>query len=196
MRKIFYLAQTACWLTLCFLAMFYGLFFKGRQMQPWSIILLALAVVGYIVCLGFGVKLVHNGNVERSERVLCIIAMLPVYVLIALPALFMLLLFSDKRRDRFAFLKKLGFIRRKTDGEVIYTKGETIIVIKRNEVYDISFDGGESFLPIEDTELGTQEERDKLVSVMFEYVKGGKTASHAEEPDVEFADFVRRYVTD
>ena len=105
MRKMFYVGQTICWLALCFVAVFYGWIFRGRQMQAWSIILLVCAGLGYLACLAVGVRFVHNGEVERSEKVLSIIALLPVYVLIALPALFMLLFFSDRGKDGFIFLK-------------------------------------------------------------------------------------------
>ncbi|MBQ9709103.1 MAG: hypothetical protein IJV67_00585 [Clostridia bacterium] len=194
MRKMFYVGQTVCWLALCFVAVFYGWIFRGRQMQAWSIILLVCAGLGYLACLAVGVRFVHNGEVERSEKVLSIIALLPVYVLIALPALFMLLFFSDRGKDGFIFLKKHGFKRQKADGEIVYSKDQTVLRIKSGESYDISFDGGESFLPVEDTELGTQEERDELVAVSFNYLKNGRKVTAEVDTDAAFAEFIKRYV--
>ena len=94
-------------------------------------------------------------------------------------------------RRKIKALKKKGFSYLKTKENGVKTyylqKGDCIIKIIPEKVYEISFDGGENYQSIADSLLGTKEEREELKKTIFEY-------NNCDYRDKDLYDITRAHV--
>ena len=113
----------------------------------------------------------------------------PCFLISAVAVLYDFIVNSFRRKLKALKKKGFSFSKIKEGGKVIYRlqKGDCIINIIPEKLYEISFDGGENFQSIADSFLGTKEERADLKKTIFEY-------NHCDYRDKDLYDITRAHV--
>ena len=107
--------------------------------------------------------------ISKVFMVVAIILMSPVLLVFVIIEAFLLFLAEPKKKT-FKKLIKKGFAYKKKDKKYVLTKENIIIEISFGLVeYRISFDGGESFVNVEESDLGTSYARESLKQKLEEY---------------------------
>ena len=107
------------------------------------------------------------------KNIFSYVLLIPLFILMV-PVIIILTLMESKKyniKKRFRFLIDRGYIVKKdkeSKNVYYFIKDPIIIRIIQDVEYKISFDNGNNFLNIYDSEIGTLEERIKLINVMME----------------------------
>lgn len=85
----------------------------------------------------------------------------------------------------------------KEKGKQIYLFTFNLIVIKflPNEIHDISFDGGKTFIPIIESNIGTPQERERLKHLNGQYHATDYRDRDMYDSTEEFIDFIIKNVS-
>ncbi len=104
-------------------------------------------------------------------------------------------------KKRFHFLIDEGFIikKEKVFNNVYYFIRKPIFIkINQDVEYKISYDNGKNYINIYDSEIGTLEERKKLLEVIIEY-QGSHTVDRQRGDAIDtakyFISFLQKYVS-
>lgn len=114
-------------------------------------------------------------NIDKILKFLCALPLFIIFLPLALIAL--IFIFIDAFKNSFSRqtkpLRKKGFIlsKRKQNKTVVYSfkKENCIVEIIPNASYQISFNDGKIFEKVEDSKLGTIEERNELKDIIEKY---------------------------
>ena len=174
-------------------------------MELWAILSLAIPLA--ILCITS--LIVRNKKIDLDESfennriyryfcnvltVLCIIPVLPVVLIIAVVSA---IVSSSKRA--FKPLIKIGFKYQYKDKKYTLQKGNVKIEIPYNkEEYLISFDSGESFVKIEESHLGTADDRQELRLKLNEYLNAhslDKQRGDAYPPLTDYVAFLKKHLS-
>ena len=124
---------------------------------------------------------------------------MPVYVVMS-PTIIMSLLESHEKYDmkkRFKFLLKRGYSYEEIEHVSYFRKGEVVVKIFQDYEYKISYDGGNAYVNVYDTELGTQYERDVLKKAMADYASASieeKREGSTVDTAYYFVKFMKGYI--
>lgn len=198
-----------------FLALYYCVFNKQHTgpMDWWAIILLAIPTVVLMVsrilmdilCIDVDESLKTN-NIRDQIRALTIsivnevatVLVLPIIIVIPIVLIFLSPFFAPGKRS-FKKLIRKGFKYKFKDKNYILTKDKTIIRVFHDfQEYYVSFDNGESFVRVEESDLGSSYDRKVLKSKLDEYINAhpvDKQRGDAVPPVTEFVDFLDHNLT-
>ena len=170
-------------------------------MELWAILLLAIPLA--ILCITSFI--VRNKKIDLDESfegnkiyryfgkaltVLCIIPLLPAVLVVAVISAIV-----SGSKKKFKPLIKMGFKYRYKDKKYTLQKENVKIEIPYNEEeYLISFDSGESFVKIEESHLGTADDRQELKLKLNKYLNAhplDKQRGDAYPPITDYVDFLK-----
>lgn len=161
-----------------------AIFFNFVLPSYRGIVVGALIVVGviisfvsmYLIEVKAAAEVTDNDKIDSLLRVICYI---PVIVVIGIPILILSTCFTlidyvrNNIKKQIKPLIAIGFelrLQRQEKKKVCFlTKGECVIKIIRNELYEISFDNSVSFVNITDSSLGTPKEKQDLLDSVYRY---------------------------
>ena len=197
------------------LTLYYCVFNKQHTgpMDWWAIILFAIPTVALmisrilldILCIDVDrsfkgkniwgqIGALINAIVEDIATVL----LLPVIIVIGIISLFLSPFFAPGKKS-FKKLKRKGFKCEFKDKNYILTKDKTIIRVFHDfQEYYISFDNGENFVRVEESDLGSSYDRKVLKCKLDEYVNAhpvDKQRGDAVPPVTEFVNFLDHNLT-
>ena len=157
-------------------------------MELWAIILLVIPFA--IMCISriiIEVNQMHIGKIDnivgKIFAVLGVILLLPIMIVYALVAA-IIHCFTGGTKRSFRKLTAKGFKYQYKNKRFILQKENVVIEILHNlQEYNISFDGGETFVKVEESHLGTASEREELKFQLYEY-------QHSHPVDMQRGDAV------
>lgn len=177
-------------------------------MDPWAIVLLSIsasflfisAIVIRVKEIDIRDSIKKNGQLIKCLNVLGeLIGVLVGIVLF--PILFILAVLGIIKYPRKKTFKKLtnkGFSYAYKNKKYILRRNEIIIEIQIGLMdYYISLDNGETFVRIEESNLGTSYEREKLKQALSEYINAhpvDKQRGDAVPPLSEYIEFLNLYI--
>ena len=174
-------------------------------------------VPGILIVLGLGLLffslLLIETNTTKEDLVvtenrkldlwLKAIAYLPVIVILGIPLIIIssVVTLIDYVQNNFKKqtkpLKTAGFkIEPRKQGKnrlYLFIKDDCVVKITPNESYEISVDGGTSFINIVDTDMGTYEERQNLADRLQAYKTCDYRDQDLYEPTAAFVAFIVKY---
>ena len=176
------------------------------DMEPWAKILLFLSfgifAALHIAVNHFKVKLSDVTSSKRAERVidsvstfLGYIVVLPLALVAVIITLPFYLIFGERRT--FKPLIKQGYKLSRDRREKCYILSSEKAIIKVDYSFTewlVSIDGGE-FIPIIDSEIGTEQERNTLRELLAKYESAhpvDKQRGDVRPPKAEFVAFLQR----
>ncbi len=192
------------------LALYYCVFNKQHTgpMDWWAIILLAIPTVVLmisriildILCIDvdeyFKAKNIWDrmrASIISIINGLATVLVLPIDILIMIALLFISPFFTPGKRS-FKKLITKGFKYEFKDKNYILTKDKTIIRVFHDfQEYYISFDNGENFVRVEESDLGSSRDRKVIKCKLDEYINAhpvDKQRGDARPPITEFVDFL------
>ena len=174
--RIFLASAVTVILSAIVVCLYYNVFHKEHEgpMEPWAVLLMVVPFA--IMCISRIIIEVnqidvekHNNIVGKIFSVLGIILLLPIFIIYAIIAS-IILCFTGINKKSFRKLTAKGFQYRYKHKKYILQKENVVIEVFHNlEEYNISFDGGETFVKVEDSHLGTVYEREELKFQLYEY---------------------------
>ena len=198
-----------------FLALYYCVFNKQHTgpMDWWAIILLAIPTLVLVVSkilidvLCIDVEESFKGKniwgqigtlINTIVNGLATILVLPIDIVIMIVLLFLSPFFTPCKKS-FKKLITKGFKYEFKDKNHILTKDKTIIrVFNDFQEYYISFDNGENFVRVEESDLGSSYDRKVLKCKLDEYINAhpvDKQRGDAVSPVTQFVDFLDHNLT-
>lgn len=198
-----------------FLTLYYCVFNKQHTgpMDWWAIILLAIPTVILmisriildILCVEVdeNFKATNTWDRIRASIIsivngLATVLVLPIDLVIIIGIIFLSPFFAPSKR----LFKKLiarGFKYKYENKYYILTKNEIIIRVFHDfQEYYISFDSGENFVRVEESDLGSSYDRKVLKSKLDEYINAhpvDKQRGDAVPPVTDFVDFLDHNLT-
>ncbi len=182
--RIFIASAIAMILIAVILCIYYNVINKDHKgpMDLWAIILLCIPFVIFVISriliavkkIKFNDSFNENGIVSKIlnglGEVFSVVAIIPLFPIILIFAIVETELTTPNKKT-FKKLINKGFLYSHKDKKYTLKKNDTIIEIHNNLTdYYISFDNGENFVRIEESNLGTSYDRDKLKSRLHEYL--------------------------
>mgnify|MGYP003291984714 CR=1 FL=1 len=186
-----------------FLVIYYKLIIKNHtgMMDWWAIIMLVIPLV--VLCVAriiiefTPIIVVENNIIKKIIMTITEVLLLPIMLIYLIVALFVPSMGTVNKKT-FKKLIDKGFTY-KYKNKVYTLKRETIeIQILANlEDYYISFDSGENFVRIEESNLGFQYDRDELKFRLHEYITA--PSLYIQRGDVippvsYFVDFLNNFI--
>ncbi len=203
MKSAAYIQIILSYICLAFVFLYYQVIDKGHTgpMDWWGIVLVILSIINVFIGLHFLAK--NEGKETKLQTVLRHTASLPAYLLIlpiillwALVYIPFALLQSEYVLSR--PLRKKGFrYKSKQKPYAVLLTRENVVIRFAYETYQISFDGGETFLNIVDSHLGTTGERNILRAKMEEYIYSSSLSRQkgdVAEPTHDFIVFLNQHL--
>ncbi len=119
-------------------------------------------------------------------------------ILFFIPIIIILLIDSVKNKifisKQLKRLKDKGYTisKVKEDGKKVYLFTFNLLVIKflPNEIHDISFDGGETYIPITESNIGTLQEKEHLKYINYQYHTSDYRDRDTYDSTEEFISFI------
>ena len=186
-----------------FLVIYYKLIIKNHtgMMDWWAIIMLVIPLV--VLCVAriiiefTPIIVVENNIIKKIIMTISELLLLPIMLIYFIVALFIPSMWSVNKKT-FKKLIDKGFAY-KYKNKVYTLKRENIeIQILANlEDYYISFDSGENFVRIEESNLGFQYDRDELKFRLHEYITAPslyKQKGDVIPPVSYFVDFLANFI--
>ncbi len=206
MKIVSYIQIVISYICYAFLPIYYTLIDKNDRatMDWWGIALLLFSIINMFIGLYFlDRKVKEDGKGSKAQKILKYIVKLPVYLLLApfliigvLCYLPFVLLTSEYALSK--PLRKKGFrYKRERKPYTVLLIKENIIIKFAYEIYKISFDRGETFVDIVDSDLGTLEEKESLRDKMIEYQSASSLSKQRGDvvaPTEEFVIFLDKYL--
>lgn len=100
---------------------------------------------------------------------------------------------------QFKKLKNFGYkiSKVKDNGKRVYLFSKELLVVKflQNEIYDISFDGGKTYISIFESNIGTPQEKEHLKYLYFEYHTCDYRDRDMYDSTVEFIHFIIKNIS-
>ncbi len=119
-----------------------------------------------------------------------------------IPALIIALIYYTKNRifisKQFKKIKKAGYkISKKNNGKKVYmfTLDSVAIKFSPNEIHDVSFDSGKTYVPIIESNLGTAEEREHLKTLKYQYHTSDHRDQDIYDSTEEFIKFIIKNIS-
>ena len=124
-------------------------------------------------------------------------------ILFFIPIIIILFIESIKNSifisKQFKKLKNAGYkiSKQKEKGEKVYLFTFNLLVIKflPNEIHDISFDGGKTFIPIIESNIGTPQEKEHLKYINYQYRTTDYRDRGMYDSTEEFISFIIKNIT-
>lgn len=186
-----------------FLVIYYKLIVKNHtgMMDWWAIVILVIPFI--VLCISriviefSPIIEVENNIIKKIIMTISELLLLPIMLIYLIVALFIPSMWSVNKKT-FKKLIDKGFTY-KYKNKVYTLKRENIeIQILANlEDYYISFDSGENFVRIEESNLGFQYDRDELKFRLHEYITAPslyKQKGDAIPPTSYFVDFLDNFI--
>ena len=182
--KIFIASSIVLILEAIFFAIYYNLIVKNHEgpMDLWAIISLCIPFVVLVISriiievknIKFYDSFEHNGIISKISNVfidICsILAMILLFPILLIPAI----IGAISRTPTKKMFKKLidkGFSYSYKDKKYILQKDQIVINIFGGLTeYYISFDNGKTFVKVEESDLGTSYDRERLKNKLNEYL--------------------------
>ena len=182
--KIFIASSIVLILEAIFFAIYYNLIVKNHEgpMDLWAIISLCIPFVVLVISriiievknIKFYDSFEHNGIISKISNVFIdifsILAMILLFPILLIPAI----IGAISRTPTKKMFKKLidkGFSYAYKDKKYILQKDQIVINIFGGLTeYYISFDNGKTFVKVEESDLGTSYDRERLKNKLNEYL--------------------------
>ena len=182
--KIFIASSIVLILEAIFFAIYYNLLVKNHEgpMDLWAIISLCIPFVVFVISriiievknIKFYDSFEHNGIISKISNVFSdifsILAMILLFPILLIPAI----IGAISRTPTKKMFKKLidkGFSYAYKDKKYILQKDQIVINIFGGLTeYYISFDNGKTFVKVEESDLGTSYDRERLKNKLNEYL--------------------------
>ncbi len=187
-----------------FIAVYYIFMDKRAYMDWWGIALLLFSIINMFIGLYF---LDRKGEDDKKEsnlqKILKHVVKLPVYLLLAPFCIIGMLIYMPclLLTSEYALskpLRKKGFrYKSERKSQVVLLTKEDVVIKLAYESYKISFNGGETFVDIIDSDLGTLEEKKELRDKMIEYQSASSLSKQRGDvvaPTEAFIIFLNKYL--
>lgn len=210
--RLFLVSGLALLISGAFIAIYYNIINKEHTgpMDWWAVLL--LVVPTFFFCF-FRIiidvkKITLDQSFSKSSfvkkisnimlKILTVLGMIFLFPIIILFVIVELIFGFNVSKKSFKKLIKKGFKYKKKDKVYILTRDNIVIEILYGlEDYYISFDNGENFVRIEESELGLQYNRDELKWRLLEYKSAhpvDKQRGDALPPLSYFVDFLDNFI--
>ncbi len=179
MRKLVYIQIILSYLCYAFIAIYYNVINKEHtgNMDWWGSAIIIIAILNIFLALYLLDKKTNKvASKSILEKILEYIVKLPIIILLIplIILIFIFSLFTSISSSIFLVsraLRKKGFkYKSKTRPWIVFLTKNNIVIKFSYESYQISFDTGESYINIFDSDLGTIEERNILKDKVIEYI--------------------------
>lgn len=182
--KIFIASSIVLILEAIFFAIYYNLIAKDHEgpMDLWAIISLCIPFVVLVIsCIIIEVKNIkfydsfeHKGIIGKMSNVfadICsILVMIILFPILLIPAIIGAIS-STPTKKMFKKLIDKGFSYAYKDKKYILQKDQIVInIFSGLTEYHISFDNGKTFVKVEESDLGTSYDRERLKNKLNEYL--------------------------
>ena len=182
--KIFIASSIVLILEAIFFGIYYTLIVKNHEgpMDVWAIISLCIPFVVFVISriiievknIKFYDSFEHNGIISKISNVFIdifsILAMILLFPILLIPAI----IGAISRTPTKKMFKKLidkGFSYAYKDKKYILQKDQIVInIFSGLTEYYISFDNGKTFVKVEESDLGTSYDRERLKNKLNEYL--------------------------
>lgn len=208
--KIFTASAIASILATIFTGIYYNLIKKNHEgpMDFWAILLLVtpllICVVSMIIINANKMEIQISGIAKKLlkivETVCTVFAMVilsPILLIMFIPTAIVTLC-TEPSKKTFKGLIDKGFTYAHKSKKYTLRKKEIIIEISNSlERYCISFDGGETFVRVEESHLGTSYEREELKYKLNEYLSAhlvDRQRGEVKPPLSDYLQFLNRYL--
>ena len=184
-----------------FLVIYYKLIIKNHtgMMDWWAIIMLVIPLV--VLCVAriiiefTPIMVVENNIIKKIIMTISELLLLPI-MLIYFVALFIPSLWSVNKKTFKKLIDKGFTYKYKNKVYTLKRKNIEIQILANLEDYYISFDSGENFVRIEESNLGFQYNRDELKFRLHEYITAPslyKQKGDVVPPVSYFVDFLNNF---
>ena len=99
----------------------------------------------------------------------CIIFIIPIVIIVAIDSI----RYKKYISKQFKKLKNAGYkiskVKDKGKKVYLFTSGLVAIKFLPNEIHDISFDGGKTYVPLIESDVGTPQEKEHLKHINYQY---------------------------
>lgn len=135
---------------------------------------------------------------KKIGKVLEIILFILFGILFFIPTIILLIIDGIKNSifisKQFRKLKNVGYkiLKHKENGKRVYLFSFNLLVIKfsPNELQDISFDGGKTFIPIIESNIGTPQEIERLKYLKYKYQTSDYRDRDMYDSTEDFINFI------
>ena len=140
---------------------------------------------------------------KKLNKVFEVILSIVFGILFFIPIIIILIIYSIKNRmfvsKQFKKLKYAGYkiSKQKDKGKKVYLFTFNSLAIKflPNEIQDISFDGGKTFIPITESNIGTPQEKEHLKYINYQYHLSDYRDRDMYDSTEEFINFIIKNIT-
>lgn len=144
-----------------------------------------------------------SGYMKKIGKVFETILYIFIGILFIVPIIIIVLIdcINDKMfiSKQFRKLKNAGYkiSKQKEKGKRVYLFTFNLLVIKflPNEIHDISFDGGKTFIPIIESNIGTPQEKEHLKYINYQYHTSDYRDRNMYDSTEEFINFIIKNIT-
>lgn len=212
--RIFLASAVVSVLAGVFLAVYYNVIVENHEgaMDLWAILVLVVPIVICVVSRliidtnkielqeSFDEKGVIKKWLKIAERVFIFFAMVVISPILLIFALLetVRVFATQPRKKTFQKLVDKGYAYAYKNKKYTLRKGTTIVEIPHTlDAYSVSFDGGESFVQVEESELGSPYEREELKYRLHEYLSAhivDKQRGDAPIPLVYYVEFLSKHL--
>lgn len=208
--KLFIFSAIALLLIACLLCIYYNVIKTSHEgpMDPWAIVLLSIPTITFIASyiiikikkIDFENSLDKEGALYKCLKVVGKIFFVIVIIIFFPIALVVALLTIPTLPNKKTFKKLInkGFSYAYKDKKYILKRKDIVIEIQLGLTdYYISFDNGNTFERVEDSNLGTSYEREKLKQALNEYENAhpvDKQRGDALPPLNDYIEFLNLYI--
>lgn len=201
LRRLLYISGVILVIVAFALTIYYNFLLKDHSgpMDWWAIMLIA---VPFVLVLVLRVLLEFFPSENDSNKNTFVDSILDIlifpFLLIWLVIEGIHFLFVGGNKTYFKKLIRKGYKFERKDKKYYISKNNIIIKVSRLlNSYDISFDGGQHYVRVEESNLGEQNEREELSYLLNEYLNAhpvDKQRGDAVPPVSEFVDFLDKYL--
>ena len=205
--KIFIASAISLILVAAFIAIYYNFILKDHEgpMDLWAIIALCVPFIIFVISrviidvkkIKFNDSFSEKGVISKISNVFAniffVIAMIPLFPIILVSTIIQTVTTTPSKKT-FKKLINKGFSYIHKDKKYILKKEDIIIEISNGLTdYFISFDNGESFVRVEESNLGTSYDRDELKYKLNHYFSAHPVdiqRGDAIPPFIEYIEFL------
>lgn len=201
LRRLLYISGVILVIVAFALTIYYNFLLKDHSgpMDWWAIMLIA---VPFVLALVLRVLLEFFPSENDSNKNTFVDSILDILIFLFLPIWLVIdgihFLFVGGNKTYFKKLIRKGYKFERKDKKYYISKNNIIIKVSRLlNSYDISFDGGQHYVRVEESNLGEQNEREELSYLLNEYLNAHPVdiqRGDAVPPVTKFIDFLDKYL--
>lgn len=186
-----------------FLVIYYKLIIKNHtgMMDWWAIIMLVIPLV--VLCVAriiiefTPIIVVENNIIKKIIMTISELLILPIMLIYLIVALFIPSMWSVNKKTFKKLIDKGFTYKHKNKVYTLKRENIEIQILANLEDYYISFDSGENFVRIEESNLGFQYDRDELKFRLHEYITAPSLYQQRGDvipPVSYFVDFLANFI--